>query len=549
MKTFIATISIIALTAVSAFAQEMPADLKMKLEAKALKETNNDASLAKTWIAKQKGAWESIQSMTFPIEANDIKLIKDMAENKYPLDYISQESYISKQAAAAASLPDFRLQIGEASYLAIKKAFEKSGKTNISDLLDILQKALVSKTEIDGLSCDKFRPKTFEIIKKAVAQEYPADFDEQLRTLKEVIEGKKAEEIAADTMIQGMENEPQREITETERKKLAIELFNTQTYMTNTEHSASVLLTEIRGKRVMLVPFDAFTPGTTFSNHFGDQLEYDENEVYSSKEAPFLIIFPKNVNERFVPAKFALSDRYRDLIGTSQYIVGRVKQNIDAYPTRITSINDKIVSSNRRLPTSFTEGSLLLDTATKETLAVYIKASPTPKRVNWLEKSEINRFIILMERTETEGHIAMRVDKLVKWEKYTSEKYYEQKMALERLQKVFEEFVAYLTTKNISDLENSPVFGNQVKDIVLTFKSRMNEPMRERKYKEFMSTLTTLIKTELKKVDRIEFYTGFMNKVDLYTNLINQQLKTIETLNKGQNYKMIIQQDLMRNQE
>ncbi len=551
MKTFIATISIIALTAVSTFAQGMPDDLKMKLEAKAAQEFKNDASLAKAWISKQKGAWESIQSLSFPIDASDIKLIKDMAEKKYPLDYISQEAYITKQADAASTLPEYRLQIGEEQYNAIKAEFGKNNDGNISDLLEVLQKAAAAKIELDSITTDKFRKKTFELIKRAVTVEYPTNFDEQIVTLKEIIEGKKPDivetEVADNNTSSVMELT---KLTESEQKKIAIEMFNAQTYSSNSENRVSITLTEIRGKRVMLVPFEGFSPGTTFSNRLGDQLEYDENEIYSSKEAPFLIIFPKNVPDNYVPAKFPLPDSFRNLLGSSQFVVGQYKQNIDAYPVKIRSITDKTLMLNRKTPNTFTVGSHLFDPINKDTLAIFIKYSPSPVRVNWLEKSEVNRFTRMLERAMTsEGLVPIRVDNLVKWEKYTPERYYEQKMALEKFQQLTNEFTTYFTSKSISESENSAFIGSAVKNCISEFKSRMNEPMRERKYKEFLNSLMIVIKSEVKRLEKIEFYNGFSSSLNLYSNIVQQHLKTLEMLSKGQNYKMIIQDDLMRNQQ
>ena len=62
------------------FAQEMPADLSAKLEAKAAEVNAGNSAAAKTWLRKQVGAWETIQNMSFAADESDIQLIKEIAE-------------------------------------------------------------------------------------------------------------------------------------------------------------------------------------------------------------------------------------------------------------------------------------------------------------------------------------------------------------------------------------------------------------------------------------------------------------------------------------
>ena len=105
MKKFITSISVAAFMAVSVFAQEMPAELKAKLEAKSTELNADNKAKAKAWVKKQTEAWEIIQNMTFAADESDVKLIKKLADKKFPLDYSAQESFISEQASLAAACP------------------------------------------------------------------------------------------------------------------------------------------------------------------------------------------------------------------------------------------------------------------------------------------------------------------------------------------------------------------------------------------------------------------------------------------------------------
>ena len=123
----------------SVFAQEMPADLSAKLEAKAAEVNAGNSAAAKTWLRKQVGAWETIQNMSFAADESDIKLIKEIAEKKYPLDYVNQEKFINEQSIVAAGLPEFKVALGKDGYEAVRKKFFDSGKTDLNELVEILR--------------------------------------------------------------------------------------------------------------------------------------------------------------------------------------------------------------------------------------------------------------------------------------------------------------------------------------------------------------------------------------------------------------------------
>ncbi len=546
MKTFIATLSLAVIAIAPIFAQEMPAELKTKLEAKAAELNPNDVSKAKSWVSQQQTAWESIQSMTFNIDASDTDLIKQLAEKKYPLNYVSQESYISNQAMAASGLPEYKVQLGAIAYDAIRKKFEASENDNIEALVEVLQHAVTAKMEVDSISSDKFRPKTFALIKKVAAEEYPGNFVEQLKTIKEIIEGKRSDIIEND---EEGENVPEQKkvLTNLELKNVALDAFTRQTYTTEGENRGIAVLTEIQGKKVMLIPFSCFTPGTTLSNARGEQLEYNENEIYASKELPFVIVFPKNLPEGYVPAKFINDKQYRDLVGTSPFVVGYIKQNITAYPVKINSINNTSVILSTFLPNTFAEGTMLIDPNTQETLSLVVESPARLRRVNWMERSEVNRLMRMLE-SESGRREAIRIDGFSKWEKFIPEKYYEQKLAVERLKLLSQEFLKLFTNTNLSDSENSTIIGETVKKHTKEFRTRMDRSLFERRYKTFMNDMSNIIKAELRNAENIDFYSAFTSEVDFYRGILNQVLKTYEQASKGQTFMRIVQEDLKRNQ-
>ena len=543
MKTFIATISMTAFAFLTGFAQEMPADLKAKLDAKALEVIQNNESKAKAWVSQQKTAWETIQCMAFSVGEDDVKLIKSIADKKHPLDYVSQEAFITEQAGLASALPEYKAQLGASTYNAIRKSFEATNPTNIGVLVELMQKATTAKMEIDSITSDKVRPRTLAIIKKVVAEEYPGNFAEQLKTIKEILEGKSAE-ATADTNA----NQPEKRITNRELEKMTREMFANQTYLTDGEKRAIAILTEIQGKKVMLIPASAYVPGTTLSNVRGEQLEYNENEVYSSKEYPFVIVFPKNIPENYFPAKFITNKQYKELPGQTKFIVGYIKQNVMAYPVRINSVTSTQVVLTTFLPPNMAEGSMIVDPQTKETLS-FIVANPVKlRKINWMDRNQVNRLVRYIE-AETGKLCAIRIDDFSKWEKFTDEKYYEQKVVLDRLKLVTNELLKLFTSSQLSDSESSQVVGQIVKKHYNGFKSKMERSSFERKYKAFIVDMCNLIKAEQRKASDVDFYAIFKEDIRINMEILNQMLNTYEKATKSQAFLNMLQEDLKRLQD
>ena len=542
MKTFISTISIAAFALLSGYAQEMPADLQTKLEAKSKELNPNDASKAKAWVSQQKTAWETIQCMAFSVGEDDVKLIKSIADKKYPLNYVKQESFLTDQAGLASALPEYKAQLGATTYNAIRKKFEASNPDNISVLVESMQKATSAKMEIDSMTTEKFRPKTFALIKKVAAEEFPGDFAEQLKTIKEILEGK-SESTSDDAGTQQTE----KRITNRELEKMTREIFANQTYQTDGEKRATVILTEIQGKKVILIPTSAYVPGTTLSNIRGEQLEFNEKEIYVSKDLPFVIVFPKNIPENYTPAKFINDKQYKELPGTTKYIVGYIKQNIMAYPIRINSITSTQVLLSTFLPANMAVGTMIVDPITKETLAVVVPQPIKLRKINWLDRTQVNRLTRYIEN-ESGKLCSIRMDNLSKWEKFVDDKYYEQKVLVDRLKQVTADLIKLFTASQLVDSENSQIVGAVVKKHYSGFKSKMEKSSFERKYKAFIVDLCNLIKVEQRKIAEVDFYAHFKDEVRINLEILSQVNSAYEKATKSQAYTNLIQDDLRRYQ-
>jgi hypothetical protein len=194
------------------------------------------------------------------------------------------------------------------------------------------------------------------------------------------------------------------------------------------------------------------------------------------------------------------------------------------------------------------EGSMIVDPQTKETLSL-ISANPVKlRKINWMDRNQVNRLVRYIE-AETGKLCAIRIDDFSKWEKFTDEKYYEQKVVLDRLKLVTNELLKLFTSSQLSDSESSQVVGQIVKKHYNGFKSKMERSSFERKYKAFIVDMCNLIKAEQRKASDVDFYAIFKEEIRINMEMLNQMLNTYERATKSQAFLNMLQDDLKRLQD
>ena len=151
MKKFAALFILASISALPSYSQEMPADLKTQLKEKAAQLQPSNKAAAKTWLVKQMNAWESIQNLALAADPDAVETIKKLAAKKYPLDFVSQETFITEQAVAAAGLADLKAQIGAAAYASLKKKFEESGESDFNKFVETINAQITAKSQIETL--------------------------------------------------------------------------------------------------------------------------------------------------------------------------------------------------------------------------------------------------------------------------------------------------------------------------------------------------------------------------------------------------------------
>lgn len=552
----------------SVFAQEMPADLSAKLEAKAAEVNAGNSAAAKTWLRKQVGAWETIQNMSFAADESDIKLIKEIAEKKYPLDYVNQEKFINEQSIVAAGLPEFKVALGKDGYEAVRKKFFDSGKTDLNELVEILRNQAAAKTEIDSMKPigDEM---TFAITKEVVAKKFAGDYVSQLAFLK------KQSAPAATAPAAAATSEPQtsdnavattttltsetavmdsetakRPMNISELNKIARDIFSKETFVVEGARKCTAVAAEIEGKQVILMPFTAYSPDSSITvlNNLGEEVQYDKDSIFACKDLPLMLIFAQSVPADTLNVAFPTDNLYRDLIGKNVFFVGFTTNNIQSFPVKINAISDPIITLSTRIPTNFQEGTILLDAESGVTLGILTINNPIIKNVNWKNRSEVNKFLRSLD-TSFKSLNCIRIDRLGEFEKVESERFKAEQKKIAELKVLALDVIKVLTNSRIDELSGLPVIGKIVNKHKRDMMRKQEKSRFDRLGRQYLQDIITLIKVNLKDYNPNEFYTAHRVNAIQYQNVLNDFIKTFDNALRSGNFKEFLPYEANRIQE
>lgn len=528
----------------------MPADLKSKLEAKAAELQPSNKSAAKTWLVKQMNAWESIQNLAFAADADDIEMIKKLAEKKFPLDYVSQETFINEQAVAAAGLPDLKSQIGKASYDAIKAKFDKEGKTDLNEFINLLNAQIAAKSQLEMLKpLPSIDESTFSITKEVLKKKYPDDFLAQLNELKKL---SNAVDAAADAAAksggtppaaapgtepapgqpagaaanaQAGAGTPQQPLTLAELNLKAREQFNSHTLTVEGESKVTALPVVMHGKQVILIPFSAFSggPNVSIMNNLGEQVDFDQSNIFASKNYPFVIVMPKSsIPSTTVNANLVTDKEYREIVGKPIFFMGYTATNIQIFPVKLNAVSDQTLVLSSRIPNNFIDGTVLMNPEDDLILGSMIAFKKEFPKVNWGTRNSVN-FLRRTIETKNPFLTCVRIDRLDPWEKLDFEKLAKQKKKLDSVNKLLWDFILLNTSKRLVDTEKLAIVGQTVSKYKEELKTRMEKSRFDRTFRQYLQDLMMLIKSELRDVNPDEFYT-------LYRYDLNQAINSLKSV-------------------
>ncbi len=563
MKRFNSLFISLVLGSTAVFAQEMPADLSAKLEAKAAEVNAGNSAAAKTWLRKQIGAWETIQNMSFAADENDIKLIKDIAEKKYPLDYVNQEKFINEQSIVASGLPEFKVSLGKDGYEAVRKKFFDSGKTDLNELIEILHTQAAAKTELDTMKPIGDET-TFAITKEVVAKKFAGDYVSQLAFLKKQnapatpaaeTPTTAAEEtattalIASDTAVMNAA-EAKKPLNISELNKMARDLFTKETFVVEGAKKCTAIAAEVEGKQVIIMPFTAYSPDTsiTILNNLGEEVQFDKDSIFACKDLPLMLVFAKSVPADTLNVTFPDENLYRDLIGKNVFFVGFTTNNIQSFPIKINAISDPVITLSTRIPTNFQEGTILVEAENGITLGVLTINNPIIKNVNWKNRSEVNKFLRSLDNSFKSLN-CIRIDKLGDIEKVESERFNSEKQKISELKSLALDVIKIFSNSRIDELSNLPILGKIVNKHKRDMLRKQEKSRFDRLGRQYIQDIITLIKVNIRDYTPHNYYTAHRVEAIQYQNVLNDFIKTLDDGLKSGNFKDFLPYEAKRKQE
>ena len=520
---FALIVSCAAIVSAASFAQEIPADLKAQISAKAKELHPDNQAAAKSWQSRQIEAWETIQNMTFPVDEEELNVIKAAAQKKFPYEYSKQENFISEQANLAAGMSEYKTQFGLDTYKALRKALEAKGITDLNEVNESLRKQLAAK-----LSLDSFRPAgvdqtTLNVAKEVVAKLLPGDFEAQLKQLKTQFKVEEAQEakdsgalhsspIAGGSPTQSLQT-TKRNIPISERQKIARDTYQKQTFLVDGAVKCAAITIELNGRQVLLAPFSAYsTNGMTISNTLGEQIEFDIGDIVASKELPLIAILPKSIPQDMRNTVLLDEREYRSILGKNSIVVGYYNSTVTSFPVKVSAISNPILTLSSKIPPTYSEGSLVIESENYATVGMLFAGKAPVEKIRWSDRTEINK----LKRNLAKGNsqlICARIDKLSSWEKINLEKFSEQKSKLEALKTANNEIMELISKKRLSDFENNHVLGKIAQKYIREFRNRMDESRFMRIYRGYAQDIITILKIAMRDMDPKEYYTVFRGDI------------------------------------
>lgn len=577
MRKITALFILASLSAIPAFTQEMPADLKSKLEAKAAEMEPSSKSAAKTWLVKQMNAWESIQNLAFAADADDIAMIKKLAEKKFPLDYVSQETFINEQAVAAAGLPDLKSQIGKQTYDAIKAKFDKDGKTDLAEFINIINAQITAKTQLETLKpLPSIDASTFAITKEVLAKKFPSDYISQLNELKKLSSAVDAASDAGATAATAATAAPGAEgaaaqqgsgapagaaqagaaagdkkiLTIAELNLIAREQFNKHTLTIEGETKVTGLPVKMYDKQVILIPFTVFSAGPNVSimNNLGEQVDFDNTNIFASRDYPLVIVVPKGeLPSTSVNANLPQDKNYREIIGKPIFFMGYTTTNVQIFPVKLNAVSEQTLVLSSRVPNNFLEGTILMNPEEDITLGMMLSFKKKYPNVKWNQRNSVN-FLRRTIENKNPFLTCIRLDKLERWDKVDFEKLAQQRKKLDSLNKLLWDFILLNTSNRIVDTAKLAILGPTVSKYKDELKVRMEKSRFDRMFRQYLQDLMLMIKSEMRDVNPNEFYTLFRYDLNQTLDALKDVMGYYDNAIRTNSFTQLIPDDIKRAQ-
>ena len=540
-RTFTSLIlAALTFTPVAVFAQEIPEDVKAKIvetaNTKIKKGHRND------WVLRQIEAWESINAMSFSVPKAYVEKIKAAAQKKFPWMFAKQEEFINDQTEALAEVLEMKEQFTKDEFDRLLAAFEKKNPDDYRAIVEAFGKVAEQKEEIKNFTIDGMDPSMLEITKQVLAQKFPDNFAEQLKALKKqaammslVADAKEIKEEHEEAQKAKAAAPKRSEVV----KKLEEIFRNASLNVTGNGKTASGIVTEIEGRRVLIFPASVFTKDAlSVSNAKGEEAAIPTKRVFSSKTFPLMMVqIPADFSIDVAAIEFAQNEEVKTCVAQKLMLSGNIDNELRTRETTLNKLVGNTLKISLQVSGSYYEGSVALNPKTNRIVGICM----APPRDVWTANigAETKRqYERELEKTPRYLNV-YRTDLPFTWIPVKSDKMDDQFELNERLREINSALGLMLCGGgSLADAKNSTVTQKIAEKYLKELDISMDKTKLRVVYRAFINDVIVMLRSIVAKTRPTEFYAN--TKSDLafnfsltskyYEALITEQKKNTTTL-------------------
>ena len=452
--------------------------------------------------------------------------------------------------------------------------FDKDGKTDLAEFINIINAQITAKTQLETLKpLPSIDASTFAITKEVLAKKYPSDYISQLNELKKLSSAVDAASDAgatAATAAAGAEGSIAQQgdgtstgaaqgnsaaggkkiLTIAELNLIAREQFNKHTLTIEGETKVIGLPVKMYDKQVILIPFTVFSAGPNVSimNNLGEQVDFDNTNIYASRDYPLVIVVPKGeLPSTSVNANLPQDKNYREIIGKPIFFMGYTTTNVQIFPVKLNAVSEQTLVLSSRVPNNFLEGTILMNPEEDITLGMMMSFKKKYPNVKWNQRNSVN-FLRRTIENKNPFLTCIRLDKLERWDKVDFEKLAQQRKKLDSLNKLLWDFILLNTSNRIVDTAKLAILGPTVSKYKDELKVRMEKSRFDRMFRQYLQDLMLMIKSEMRDVNPNEFYTLFRYDLNQTLDALKDVMAYYDNAIRTNSFTQLIPDDIKRAQ-
>lgn len=539
-RTFTSLIlAALTFTPVAVFAQEIPEDVKAKIVETAntivKKGHRND------WVLRQIEAWESINAMSFNVPKEYVEKIKAAAQKKFPWTFAKQEEFINDQTEALAEVLEMKALFAKDEFDRLLAAFEKKNPDNYRAVAEAFQKAAEQKDEIKNFTIEGMDPSMLEITKQVLAQKFPDNFAEQLKALKKqaammslVADAKEIKEAQEQEQTAKAAAPKRSEIV----KQVERIFRNSTLNVTGNGKTASGIVSEIEGRRVLIFPASVFTKDAlSVSNAKGEEATIPTKKVFSSKSFPLMMVqIPADFSIDVAAVELAKNEEVKACVAQKLVLSGNIDSELRTRETTLNKLVGGTLKISIQVSGSYYEGSAILNPKTNRVVGICM-ASPRGLWTADIAAETKRQYERELERT-TRYLTVYRTDLPFAWTPVKNDKMNDQFELNDRLREINLALGLLLHGGSLADAKTSPITQKIAEKYLKELDISMDKSKLRVVYRAFINDVIVMLRQIVAKTRPAEFYAN--TKSDLafnfsltskyYEALKNEQKKNTTTL-------------------